>query len=232
MFIHGGTTETGVLLSDMHALDLVKLRWVEIKTTGENLRALSNHAACLVVNKEKLTYQNFNMFKYCDCGLKTEKIKHEGIYIFGGLNEASQFTNDLVIVKINRQELKIHKPRTEGASPSARADCSVNFFEELKYVVVHGGRDSQEFKCDTYILDIVKFVWYRIENILEEDLYNKCRLTRRSGHSNVLYKDNVYIFGGNNDIFVGSELFSLNLSLTKKTDLPLYKSFKYNKSLK
>jgi hypothetical protein len=226
MFIHGGTSETGTILSDMFVLDLIKMRWTELNPTGFAIGGLTNHASCLVINREKLSYQNFNPFKPCDCGLKTEKVRHEGFYIFGGINESGQYINDLYIIKINRQIFDREKPDVDGKPPSPRADCSINFYEELKYVIIHGGSNSNEFFNDTFIFDIVKQNWLRIESILEEDLFSRCRVFRRAGHNSITYKDNLYIFGGNNEMFIGTELFSINLNLTKRIEFINKGSFK------
>jgi hypothetical protein len=219
MLIHGGITETGGLLSDMWVLDLLKLKWLEVKTSGYNIGGLSNHAMCVVVNKEKLTYSNFNMFKSSDnLNIKSEKIKNEGIYIFGGINDDSKCTNNLIVIKINRNVLEKEKLEPVGRGPSARCDTTLNFYEELKILIVHGGRNECEYFNDTFMLDIVKMVWYRV-NLFEEDLFNKSKLLKRCGHSAIIYKDQLVIFGGNNDVFVGSDMFFINLNPTKRNEL-------------
>jgi hypothetical protein len=67
-------------------------------------------------------------------------------------------------------------------------------------------------------MDIVRLQWMRVENIVEDDLFNKCRVFKRAGHSSIAYKDNLYIFGGNNFMFIGSDLFNLNLNLAKRKE--------------
>jgi hypothetical protein len=219
MFMHGGITETGGLLSDMWVLDLNKLKWLEVKANGANIGGLSNHSICVVINKEKLTGNNFNMFKNSDnIMMKSEKIKNEGIYIFGGIDDDSRVTNNLYLLKINRPVLEKEKLNTVGKAPSPRADTSLNFYEDLKVLIVHGGRSESEYFNDTFILDIISLNWYKVK-LFEEGIFNnKTKLLKRCGHGAVIVKDNLIIFGGNNDIFVGSEMFMLNLNLTKKND--------------
>jgi hypothetical protein len=218
MFIHGGINETGGLLSDMWVLDLLKLKWIEVKANGYNINGLSNHSICVVVNKEKLSFASFNMFKSNDnFNIKSEKIKNEGIYIFGGINDDNKVTNNLIQIKINRHILEKEKLDTAGRGPSPRCDTTLNFYEELKIIIVHGGRNECEYLNDTHILDVVKLVWYRV-NLFEEDLFNKTKLLKRCGHSAVIYKDQLMIFGGNNDVFVGSDMFLINLNPTKRNE--------------
>lgn len=64
----------------------------------------------------------------------------------------------------------------------------MNYYEAGNYVIIHGGRNDQSNDSfalnDTYILELSKLCWYRIDlysDTKDFNVFNRC------GHSAVVY---------------------------------------------
>ena len=130
--------------------------------------------------------------------------------------------NQLLILRIGRRPLEWIVPKIEGTPPCARINPSMNYFENLNVIIIHGGRnDAKEvyggtqyttervtFR-DMFVLDLVNFIWIGV-SALEEPYGDP--LAERSEHSSCVYTNKMIIFGGiDQSFFVRSDLFEVNL---------------------
>ena len=99
----------------------------------------------------------------------------------------------------------------------------MDFYEKANYLIVHGGRNddlsSTSALDDTFVLDLDNCGWVKVE------LYSNSKnfkVISRYGHKSTIFSNKLIIFGGmNNNNFIGSSLFIVNLdfyySLEQKT---------------
>jgi hypothetical protein len=214
MFMHGGIDEEENILGDCWLLDYVHLRWIRIEPKGGKMPSLSNHASCLVLNPERTMYQGFSIFKFPEIpqSKDNKKLKYEGIYLFGGIDEERNYKNELTIVKIGKKPLEKITPKITGNGPCPRAHARMNFYPDLNILIIHGGRNDKmkkSFFGDFYLLDCENYHWTRLSTF---DGVTKDSNFLRADHCSVIYKNKLLIFGGNNaDFYVGSEIFEISL---------------------
>ena len=81
------------------------------------------------------------------------------------------------------------------------------------YIIIHGGRnDDLSSSCaldDTFILELVNLNWIKIKLYSNNSDF---KVISRFGHNSSIYGNKLIIFGGmNNNNYVGSTLFIINL---------------------
>ena len=226
MLIHGGVGASNDILSDCYLLNLQTLKWVEPQIEQYTIKPkVYGHTCCLVIPFQLLNHKNFNIYKFPDVDLDTNnKIKYKGLYIFGGkTKEDNGLTNDLWVLVMGQKPLVWNKVNTLGKPPSPRYFHSMDFYEKANYLIIHGGRNddlsSTSALDDTFVLDLDNFGWVKVE------LYsntNDFKVISRYGHKSTIFSNKLIIFGGmNNNNFIGSSLFIVNLdfyySLEQKT---------------
>ena len=116
-------------------------------------------------------------------------MREKGWYIFGGINmEENLISNDLWILRMGRKPLEWIKPIVRGKLPIPRYACSLNYYEEGNFLILHGGRNdltSESFALnDTFIFDLAKLEWQEIQlysELKNFQVYNRC------GHSAVVF---------------------------------------------
>ena len=216
MLIHGGVNANNEILSDCHLLNLQNLKWSEAFIEQYTQRPkVYGHASCLVIPFKLLNHKNFNIYKFPDIDNNNnnlDKIKKKGIYIFGGKTKEDT-TNELWILVIGQKPFSWIKPATKGKPPSPRCFHSMDFYEKANYLIIHGGRNdalsATSALNDTFILDLENFEWARIE------LYSNIKefkVISRYGHKSTIFSNKLIIFGGmNNNNYIGSSLFIVNL---------------------
>jgi hypothetical protein len=218
MLIYGGIDEEGKYLSDMWLLDYVNLRWIRMDPKGPKFPALAYHSSCLVVANERKQLPNFTIFKKPEIPinkLQNRNLKLEGVYIFGGLDEDYNYKNDVYVIKVGMKPLEKLQLTVSGTPPFPRTGCSMNFYEPLNSIIIHGGRNDKHKKGtlfnDVWILDVEKFNWIKIYT---NDGYSRVGLEFRSNHCSIIKENKLIIFGGiNAKNFLSSELCILELDL-------------------
>ena len=132
MFIYGGGDESGNILADPWALDLERMRWEPAKFSTDGLPKRKFHCSCQVFPPQKKYHSKFSLFKvYSEPGLfNSTKILVEGIYMFGGIDENFNCSNDVFVIKRGRL-LQLFKAITKGRPPIARSECTMNFYEKF-----------------------------------------------------------------------------------------------------
>ena len=222
------------VLNDFLALDLNTLAWVRmpIEYRGKNIKKsimrkstmsnnnnllyssintnkfelkLAYHASCIVLSKENQLKENLNIYRFDYSNTKTQ-LKYEGIYIFGGMDEYGECNNDVYILIFGSSPLTVFKPDISGKRPPKRYSCSMNYFEELNYIVIYGGKNSESLN-DIYILDVVNFLWIEVE------LFG-CENVPRCEHVGTICGTRLVIFGGCNETsFIPAKIFGIDLDL-------------------
>jgi len=218
IFIHGGVSENNEILSDCHLLNLNPLKWlkVSINRRSQNPK-LYGHTGCVVVPKQYLINHKFNIYAYPDLEVVNCRIKKKGLYVFGGKSkEEGGISNKLWILTIGQKLLEWNLAETKGIPPRPRYNHSMSFYERGNFLIIHGGRndlmsDTIAFD-DTFVLDLEFFEWFKVELYSQ---FDKFKLLSRCGHQSSIYGNKLIIFGGmNNNNYIGSTLFIVNLDFT------------------
>ena len=223
MLIHGGIGSSNEILSDCYLLNFQTLKWIEPQIEQNTQRPkVYGHTCCLVIPFQLLNHKNFNIYKFPDIDIDSKyKIKQKGLFIFGGKSkEEGGLTNDLWILIMGQKPLSWIKVNALGKPPSPRYFHSMNYYEKANYLIIHGGRNddlsSTSALDDTYILDLENFGWVNVK------LYsntNQFKVISRYGHKSAIFSNKLIIFGGmNNNNFIGSSLFIVNLDFYYSID--------------
>ena len=226
MLIHGGVGISNEILSDCYLLNLQTLKWIDPPIEQYSPKPkLYGHTCCLVIPYQLLNHKNFNIYKFPEIEINSDnKIKQKGLYIFGGkTKEYGGLTNDLWILIMGKNPFSWMKVNTLGKPPSPRYFHSMDYYEKGNYLIIHGGRNDNLSATsalnDTFVLDLENLGWVNVE------LYNNSnsfKVISRYGHKSTIFSNKLIIFGGmNNNNFIGSSLFIVNLdfyySVNKKT---------------
>lgn len=82
--------------------------------------------------------RNIGELKEPDWGKSSQLIKEEGFYLFGGLLEEGEASNDVYILKIEQYNLKWSRAtkRISGAPPRPRYSHAMTYFEKENALIV------------------------------------------------------------------------------------------------
>lgn len=201
MLIHGGIDETDMMLNDIWIYDYNKNRFFNLQFQGINGMTppyLAFHSAILISNSNRSHSQMFNIYKLPDNTFankgRINRLKYEGVYIFGGLDSNKKCTQKLWIVKIGKKPVDILEPRTHGKPPLPRKLCIMTSLDEINLLVIHGGKNDQlhpEYLNDIVILDMETFHWIHPKQKSDEP-------TQLAEHCGFSYQNKVFILGGLN----------------------------------
>ena len=97
----------------------------------------------------------------------------------------------------------------------------MDFYEKANYLIVHGGRNddlsASSALNDTFILDLESMEWSEVK------LYSNIKdfkVISRYGHKSTIFSNKLIIFGGmNNNNYIGSSLFIVNLDFYYSIDI-------------
>ena len=213
MLIHGGINDEGKVLDDTYLFNMHTLTWNKcIINKIDHHPKLWGHACCLVIPGQILYNPKFTIYSYPEFDtVRKKNIKKKGLFVFGGKStEDGGLSNQLWILTMGRKPLDWIKVDTKGKSPIPRYFHSMNFYERGNYVIMHGGRNDtfseNSALNDTYLLNY--------SNINNFSVFNRC------GHQSIIYADKLIILGGmNNDNYIGSSLFIINLDFSYSNSL-------------
>ena len=224
MFVHGGLDEFGEYLDDSYLLNLSSnYRWYKTNITSyAPLPKLGYHSCCLVVPKEIQKNPKFSIYKLPEIMINTinTQIREKGIYIFGGKrSDLKDPSNKLYILKIGRKPLEWSEIKTKGKPPCPRYLCSMNYYEQGNFIVIHGGKTkslrSEHILKDTYLFELFKFEWIKVNYGCFEP-YVKPRFS----HAGIVYNKKLMIFGGVNEQgYNGSNFFLIKLETERNQDI-------------
>ena len=223
IFIHGGITENLEILNDCQLLNLNPLKWMKVNIVNRSSSPrLYGHAACVVVPKQFAVSRKFNIYNYPDIEVVNCRIKKKGLYFFGGKSkEEGGITNKVWILSLGQKYLEWNTIETKGKPPRPRYNHSMNFYEKENFLIIHGGRNdlmSETFAFDdTFILDLESFEWFHVQLFSQ---FEQFKVLSRCGHQSVIYGNKLIIFGGmNNNNYIGSSLFIINLDFSYTNQL-------------
>ena len=228
------------MLGDFMALDLTNFKWMNLtnivqkKRNSKKLFHFKNlprayHSSCLVLSQEHIIKGNkLNIYKN---DLKNEvdsnftlngsdsksnfDIKYEGIYIFGGIDENLNETNNLFILHCFRNPLVLFEPKINGMPPTPRQMATMNFNKILNYITIYGGKSINQVFGDLFILDIMNFQWINVR------LFGASIIQQISWHSAGIINDKLYIFGGSDgdNKYISAKLLCIELDLFRNKKL-------------
>ena len=217
MFIHGGINDNNQVLGDCYFLNLTlsQLKWgtCPINRNTPSPR-LYGHSSALVLPKEYYTSNKLNIFNYPEVEFANSRIKEKGIYIFGGKSrEDGGLSNKIWIIILGNKKLKWINPDIKGKPPSPRYFHSMNYYDKGNILIIHGGRNDTVSENsalnDTFIFDLENFEW------MEVNLYfqlSRFEVLHRCAHQSVVFSSKLIILVGmNNNNYIGSVLFIVNL---------------------
>ena len=92
----------------------------------------------------------------------------------------------------------------------------MNYYDKGNILIIHGGRNDTVSETsalsDTFVFDLENFEWMQVT------LYSqlpKFKVLSRCGHQSAIYGNKMIILGGmNNNNYVGSSLFIVNLDFS------------------
>ena len=217
MFIHGGIDENGEILNDSNLLSLnIPYSWTPALIASFCLPPqLAYHSCCLVAPTEILFNSKFSIYKFPEIGIsqKSAKIKEKGIYLFGGKNkDMKEASNKLWLLKIGKNILEWVEVEAKGKPPKGRYLCSMNFFEDGNFIIIHGGRtnlfkNNKYVLKDTYLFELYRQEWIRVDYGVKES-----KVKNRYSHQGIINHNKLFIFGGiDENRYKGSDFFIINL---------------------
>ena len=215
MLIHGGIGENGEYLDDCNLLSLNPFKWTEAQIAPFCEKPiLAMHSCVLVIGEDIKNNMKFNIYKFPEVSPNKRtfsRIKEKGLYVFGGKSKDDHKPNNILrVLRIGKKPLEWITLETKGISPSPRYMCSLNFFEEGNYLIIHGGRNDLENKSsafnDTFVFELYRLEWVKV--VFSDDI----KALHRYNHGAAVVGKNLIIFGGmNGNHFLGSGLFVVNL---------------------
>ncbi len=223
--------ENNNVLSDFMMLDLNSLKWIQLKdiryktkkNTKKNYRR-AYHCSCVVLNNDNILkgtklniyYSEFtrdhNSILSPNDPNKNKHVfdpKFEGIYMFGGLDQNLQPTNNIFILHIFKNPLVLFEPNVKGTLPTPRFSSTLNYYKNLNYLILFGGKNLNVVYNDLFILDIMNFTWISVQ------LFGSIN-EKRAEHCSEIFGDKLYIFGGCNETnFLNAKILIIELDLFK-----------------
>ena len=215
MLIHGGINENNQVVGDCYYLNLTQLKWGAcpiIRTTPSP--RLYGHSSVLVLPKEYYASNKLTIFNYPDVEFANSRIKEKGIYIFGGkTKEDGGLSNKIWILLLGNKKLKWYNPDVKGKPPSPRYFHSMSYYDKGNMLIVHGGRNDGVSENaalnDTFIFDLENFEWMEVHLYFQ---LSRFKVLNRCAHQSVVFSNKLIILGGmNNNNYIGSALFIINL---------------------
>ena len=203
MLLYGGQNEEGGFESGLLALNLGTFKWMPCPTTGEDPGKLIHQTCCSVIHPERSSKKSFSLFKNpSDMKYRQfSRIKHEGVYYFGGKRPDGFSTNQLHILRVGIKPLQWFLPETKGTAPAPRFGHVMNYFEAMNCKIIFGGRNdtlmerrmkiSENFLNDLWMLTLETMTWCRVTNIGEVPSPRYC-------FSSAIHGSRLVIFGGLN----------------------------------
>jgi hypothetical protein len=208
MYIHGGISENDTFLSDNWVFEIPNGKWIKLDYKGES-PTLAHHCACLVIEPEKV--KNYHVYRQPDLTNKSfiKKIRLEGLYVWGGIDEQGNYNSELRILKTGKKPCEWITPTLNGMGPSGRVNSTMNFYKEMNIIILHGGRNDTESKIisrEFWIVDLEKLAWKKVGTTGQVP-------KERTEHGALVYNDTLVILGGINAFkFNSMELCLVDLS--------------------
>lgn len=171
--------------------------WQKLDCIGQPLPYLVYHCAAMVNYYGKSSSGPYGFYFPPDDFQEgsVRRIRHEGVYIFGGINKNKNYTNDVYIIKIGHKPCINIKPKILGPAPEPRIKAKMVFIDNYYFIIIHGGvKISQNFCNDITVLNLENYNW--IKPIIPNENGEETELKTRIGHQTFFHEDKLYILGG------------------------------------
>ena len=202
MLIYGGINlDTSKIENTAYIFNAKNMTFTPLDYIGDKLPSLIYHNGIFANHFNHYTSDSFSFYEL-PLGLphnRVQKIKIEGIYIFGGLNEKYQLNNKVYLISVCKKPCIVFKPKIDGIPPEPRYNSKMVFIEDYNFIVISGGIGRlQRVLNDLMILNIESLNW--IKPIFEpENYYSPTWLIPRTEHEMFFNNGKIYILGGRNE---------------------------------
>ena len=199
--IQGGIDiRTSTLENSAYIYNIIDNYWERLDYRGKPLPYRAYHCCTMVSSYMNHTLSAYTFYSLPD-DISDEvksKIRYEGIYIFGGINEKKMYCNDLFILKTGNRPCINIKPKISGKPPEPRIHAKMLFIENYFFVIIHGGIKINQTFCDNIaVLNLENYNW--IKPIIDDEDGTEKRLIGRTKHEIFFNNDKLYILGGLGD---------------------------------
>jgi len=199
--IQGGIDlRTSTLENSAYIYNIIDNYWERLDYRGKPLPYRAYHCCTMVSSYMNHTLSAYTFYSLPD-DISDEvksKIRYEGIYIFGGINEKKMYCNDLFILKTGNRPCINIKPKISGKPPEPRIHAKMLFIENYFFVIIHGGIKINQTFCDNIVvLNLENYNW--IKPIIDDEEGAEKRLIGRTKHEIFFNNDKLYILGGLGD---------------------------------
>ena len=197
ILIHGGINDNGDYLNDLWIFECFKFKWNTLSYKSLiKIPKIAFHSGVLVIKNQDILYHNdLNIYKFPEGSIsksKGNKIKIEGIYIFGGIDKDGNYYKDLWLIRIGVKPVDIVNVPTRGKQPPLRTLCGMTFFSPLNLLVIYGGKNKYQILNDIWFFDLESLNW--IKPVYEnESFYPIC------GHCMFCSGEKIFFLGGNGE---------------------------------
>ena len=186
--------------------------WQKLECIGQSLPYRIYHCAVMANYYAKCSSGPYGFYFPPDDFQEgsVRKIRYEGVYIFGGINEKKNYTNDIFIIKIGQKPCINIKPKILGPAPEPRIKAKMVFLENYYFIIIHGGiKINQNFCNEITVLNLENYNW--IKPIIPNENGEGNSLIARIEHQIFFHGDKLYIFGG-----LGEEnILSMNFEIVE-----------------
>lgn len=209
IFLYGGVNQNDKYLSDCWVYNLKCPGWSTVEIKGRIPPPLGYHCCTLGLEKERLYNPALNIYKVPESTRKTvQLIKYEGVFFFGGMNDNRVPTNLFFLMKIGKKQMEFEIPKTYGEPPSPRISSTIDFYPNLNFLILHGGRNDtieKSFFNDFFVLDLETMNWTK-------GIFKKEVSIERAEHQSMVFGNKLLILGGVNiNSFMNFDFSIINL---------------------
>jgi hypothetical protein len=198
-------------LSDIFLFNFQTNTWEKVNYSGEQFNKVSNHSSVVAIPENKLISKFFSFYKHNNDTNShnkyiSTKIKNEGIYFFGGLEEDGNCSSTLRVLKIFKNPCELSTVASIGRFPRPRFNCTMTLVSHINCILIYGGRNMEGLHfSDIFFFNLENLNWIGIKNINNNDNIK----LNRACHIAFDYNENIIILGGQNE--KGFESFSPNI---------------------
>jgi len=193
IFVYGGINTNKNYLNDCWTYDINKGKWDLVDFVGRYPPPLGFHSCCMALEKDQLISENLSIYNKPLSDRKTlPLLKLDGIFFFGGMNEAKTPTNLFFHMSIGVKPAVFDIPPINGKPPAPRISASMDFSPDCNMLIIHGGKNelnNDNFMNDITLLDLESLDWIHptCNNFLPPE---------RAEHLSVIIGNELIIFGG------------------------------------
>ncbi|CDW83005.1 kelch motif family protein [Stylonychia lemnae] len=217
LYQFGGIIESGEVSNKLIRINLTQdknelFKWsdVDLQIDQKSLKSIPARSYASIepvyyeqkIKKYKGRNQDFNLrslTQEIDWKLASSYIEEEGMYIFGGLDDQTQPSNDLFIIQIDQYKIhQIKKLITFGKIPAKRFMHSMNLFQQSNVLIITGGRNDNlpqnNILGDMHVLYLDSLTWIEVS-------FCSAKIIPRFQFQSVIIDTKLIIIGGMNSSY-------------------------------